>query len=144
MNSGQTADKPKLRQKEKPTKGFVKPNVSYAYGDPYGNRTQYCGYRERHSRAHLTIRKPTRRAVCRPRQSKNGHTENGAVYRYYITKLFFCQPFSTFADFFTKKPLTFFRRCDIIFIVIETWLSLVERCVRDAEVVGSNPVVSTK
>ena len=23
------------------------------------------------------------------------------------------------------------------------WLSLVERCVRDAEVVGSNPVIST-
>ena len=39
MNSGQTADKPKFLQKEKPTKGFVKPNVSYAYGDPYGNRT---------------------------------------------------------------------------------------------------------
>ena len=39
MNSGQTADKPNFWQKEKPTKGFVKPNVSYAYGDPYGNRT---------------------------------------------------------------------------------------------------------
>ena len=26
-------------QKEKPTKGFVKPNVSCACGDPYGNRT---------------------------------------------------------------------------------------------------------
>ena len=26
---------------------------------------------------------------------------------------------------------------------IEAWLSLVERCVRDAEVVGSNPVAST-
>ena len=25
----------------------------------------------------------------------------------------------------------------------EAWLSLVERCVRDAEVVGSNPVAST-
>ena len=37
-NSGQTADKPNFWQKEKPTKGFVKPNVSYAYGDPYGNR----------------------------------------------------------------------------------------------------------
>ena len=37
-NSGQIADKPKFLQKEKPTKGFVKPNVSYAYGDPYGNR----------------------------------------------------------------------------------------------------------
>ena len=37
---------------------------------------------------------------------------------------------------------------DIIFIAdgktaIEAWLSLVERCVRDAEVVGSNPVAST-
>ena len=38
-NSGQTADKPKFWQKEKPTIGFIKPNVSYAYGDPYGNRT---------------------------------------------------------------------------------------------------------
>ena len=28
-------------------------------------------------------------------------------------------------------------------IIIEAWLSLVERCVRDAEVVGSNPVAST-
>lgn len=37
MNSGQTADKPKFWQKEKPTKGFIKPNVSCAYGDPYGN-----------------------------------------------------------------------------------------------------------
>ena len=26
---------------------------------------------------------------------------------------------------------------------IEAWLSLVERCVRDAEVAGSNPVAST-
>ena len=38
-NSGQTADKPKFWQKEKPTKGFVKPNVSWDCGDPYGNRT---------------------------------------------------------------------------------------------------------
>ena len=29
------------------------------------------------------------------------------------------------------------------FIYFEAWLSLVERCVRDAEVVGSNPVAST-
>ena len=45
MNSGQTADKPNFWQKEKPTKGFVKPNVSYAYGDPYGNRIEFwtCG-----------------------------------------------------------------------------------------------------
>ncbi len=28
--------------------------------------------------------------------------------------------------------------------IIEAWLSLVERCVRDAEVAGSNPVASTK
>ena len=27
---------------------------------------------------------------------------------------------------------------------IEMWLSLVERCVRDAEAAGSNPVISTK
>ena len=30
-----------------------------------------------------------------------------------------------------------------IFVIIEAWLSLVERCVRDAEAVGSNPVAST-
>ena len=28
-------------------------------------------------------------------------------------------------------------------LIIVAWLSLVERCVRDAEVVGSNPVAST-
>ena len=28
-------------------------------------------------------------------------------------------------------------------IFIEMWLSLVERCVRDAEAAGSNPVIST-
>ena len=27
---------------------------------------------------------------------------------------------------------------------IEMWLNLVERCVRDAKAVGSNPVISTK
>ena len=27
---------------------------------------------------------------------------------------------------------------------IEAWLSLVERCVRDAEAAGSNPVASTR
>ncbi len=32
----------------------------------------------------------------------------------------------------------------ITFAVGEAWLSLVERCVRDAEVVGSNPVASTE
>ena len=30
----------------------------------------------------------------------------------------------------------------ILTYVIEAWLSLVERCVRDAEVAGSNPVAS--
>ena len=44
MNSGQTADKPNFWQKEKPTKGFVKPNVSYAYGDPYGNRNEFRAF----------------------------------------------------------------------------------------------------
>ena len=28
-------------------------------------------------------------------------------------------------------------------VCIEMWLSLVERCVRDAEAAGSNPVIST-
>ena len=32
----------------------------------------------------------------------------------------------------------------ILTIVFEVWLSLVERYVRDVEVVGSNPVTSTK
>ncbi len=34
------------------------------------------------------------------------------------------------------------EQCNKIFF--EVWLSLVERCVRDAEVAGSNPVTSTK
>ena len=34
--------------------------------------------------------------------------------------------------------------CGILLKVIEVWLSLVERYVRDVEVVGSNPVTSTK
>ena len=32
---------------------------------------------------------------------------------------------------------------NIVLAYFEAWLSLVERCVRDAEVVGSNPVAST-
>ena len=32
----------------------------------------------------------------------------------------------------------------VIFIFYEVWLSLVERCVRDAEAAGSTPVTSTK
>ena len=32
------------------------------------------------------------------------------------------------------------KRCEAR---IDAWLSLVERCVRDAEVAGSNPVAST-
>ena len=35
------------------------------------------------------------------------------------------------------------RRCYERKIKIDAWLSLVERCVRDAEVAGSNPVAST-
>ena len=42
-----------------------------------------------------------------------------------------------------KKLLTFPQICIILTYVIEAWLSLVERCVRDAEVAGSNPVAST-
>ena len=34
-------------------------------------------------------------------------------------------------------------RCDIIFFVVEVWLSLVEYFVRDEGVAGSNPVTST-
>ena len=44
-----------------------------------------------------------------------------------------------------KNALTRFDGCDIILQwYIEVWLSLVERCVRDAEAVGSSPVTSTK
>ena len=41
-----------------------------------------------------------------------------------------------------KKLLTFPQICIILTYVIEAWLSLVERCVRDAEAAGSNPVAS--
>ena len=48
--------------------------------------------------------------------------------------------------------LTFRYYCHIIYLALsdnaqlnnEVWLSLVERCVRDAEAAGSNPVTSTK
>ncbi len=47
--------------------------------------------------------------------------------------------------FFNKNYLIFFKKRAIINkLIIEAWLSLVERCVRDAEVVGSNPVASTR
>ena len=55
----------------------------------------------------------------------------------------FVKHFFAREDFFVKTPLTFTCCCVIIYLVIEAWLSLVERCVRDAEVVGSNPVAST-
>ena len=42
-----------------------------------------------------------------------------------------------------KKLLTFPQICIILTYVIEAWLSLVERCVRDAEVASSNLVAST-
>ena len=38
--------------------------------------------------------------------------------------------------------MTFLGIYIILRYVIEAWLSLVERCVRDAEVAGSNPVAS--
>ena len=43
-----------------------------------------------------------------------------------------------------KKLLTFPQICIILTYVIEAWLSLVERCVRDAEVASSNLVASMK
>ena len=42
-----------------------------------------------------------------------------------------------------KKLLTFPQICIILTYVIEAWLSLVERCVRDAEAASSNLVAST-
>ncbi len=48
-------------------------------------------------------------------------------------------------EFFEENYLIFFDKCVIMYkLIIEAWLSLVERCVRDAEAVGSNPVASTK
>ena len=56
--------------------------------------------------------------------------------------------FTTFCHFhgtFFKKYLIFMKKYVIMFELInEMWLSLVERCVRDAEVAGSNPVISTR
>ena len=43
-----------------------------------------------------------------------------------------------------KNCLTMLVQCDIIFFVVEVWLSLVEYFVRDEGVAGSNPVTSTK
>ena len=51
----------------------------------------------------------------------------------------------------SKKLLTFVFHYNIICLsssdeaklINEVWLSLVERCVRDAEAAGSNPVTST-
>ena len=43
-----------------------------------------------------------------------------------------------------KKLLTFPQICIILTYVIEAGLSLVERCVRDAEVASSNLVATTK
>ena len=42
-----------------------------------------------------------------------------------------------------KNCLTMLAWCDIIFFVVEVWLSLVEYFVRDEGVAGSNPVTST-
>ena len=66
--------------------------------------------------------------------------------------LFKFQPFRCFAKSF-KRGLTLGQLFYIMIIVvqnervldtrIDAWLSLVERCVRDAEVAGSNPVAST-
>ena len=41
--------------------------------------------------------------------------------------------------------MTHVFKCAIMMLafLIEAWLSLVERCVRDAEAAGSNPVAST-
>ena len=48
-------------------------------------------------------------------------------------------------DFFLLIPYnSYCWRVEQLGKQIEAWLSLVERCVRDAEVVGSNPVASTK
>ena len=59
-------------------------------------------------------------------------------------------PDRKFFKIFSKKLLTIMTPYNIICLALnditknnEVWLSLVERCVRDAEVAGSNPVTST-
>ena len=86
-------------------------------------------------------RRPTAPQRANPRRGVTGK-ENGHVC-IISPKNSFVKGYFEFADFFIKTPLTFNRYCAIIYLVIEAWLSLVERCVRDAEVVGSNPVAST-
>ena len=44
---------------------------------------------------------------------------------------------------FRRKNLTYDIGYDIIFFVVEVWLSLVEHYVRDVGAAGSNPVTST-
>ncbi len=40
-------------------------------------------------------------------------------------------------------PNLVYHNTAILYFHTEMWLSLVERCVRDAEAAGSNPVIST-
>ena len=45
--------------------------------------------------------------------------------------------------FYSLTPLKKAKFCAIIFHAAGMWLSLVERCVRDAKAAGSNPVIPT-
>ena len=73
-------------------------------------------------------------------QCSNGLKSNVFIYmhlhtgRAQVKFLIFCLTFSEYS-----------HKIDMLKEIpdIEAWLSLVERCVRDAEVVGSNPVAST-
>ena len=56
-----------------------------------------------------------------------------------IRRKWYC---SNFLKIFENYCLTFCRNCIILTYVIEAWLSLVERCVRDAEAACSNHVAS--
>ena len=56
----------------------------------------------------------------------------------------FCAAEIKFELTFPAKAINLYRVVFPDTIHIEAWLSLVERCVRDAEVVGSNPVASTQ
>ena len=57
------------------------------------------------------------------------------------------EEYATSFNRLSENNLTFFPEESILFKClseIEVWLSLVERCVRDAEAAGSSPVTSTR
>ena len=64
------------------------------------------------------------------------------VYKYMnFLFLYFFTKFGFYILHFQKKYANIIRH-DFCRVDYDAWLSLVERCVRDAEVAGSNPVAS--